>query len=108
MKSAVSVTKERRIAAAPDVIWRVISTPQMHERLDPRCCVESTTGGYGAGSQYVFVVRTGLKLARLRSVVREAIPHTKWIADVDKAGSMLGSSTPNSSVKGEAPCCAGP
>lgn len=84
MKSTLSVTQERRIATAPDVVWRAISTSQMHERLDPRSRVESTTGKYGAtGSQYVLVVRTDLASARLRYVVRQAILHTKGIADGD-------------------------
>ena len=70
----ISVTQERRISATPDAVWYVISTPEMHERLDARCHLESTTGGGDVGSEYVLVVRAGLARARLRYVVREAIP----------------------------------
>lgn len=87
VKPTVSVTQERHISATPDAVWFVISTPKMHERLDSRCHLESTTGGDGeAGSEYVLVVRAGLARARLRYLVREAVQEKSWTADVDRGG----------------------
>ncbi|WP_158647473.1 SRPBCC domain-containing protein [Actinoplanes sp. ATCC 53533] len=90
MKSTVSVTQERRIAATPAVVWYVISTPEMHDRLDPRCHLESATGNGDVGSEYVLNVRAGLAQARLHYVVREAIPQTRWVAEMDRAGEYAG------------------
>lgn len=90
MKSMVSVTQERRISATPNAVWYVVSTPEMHERLDSRCHLESTTGGGDVGSEYVLVVRAGLARARLRYVVREAIPEAVWVAEVDRGGKEAG------------------
>lgn len=90
MKSTVSVTQERRIAATPAAVWYVISTPEMHDRLDPRCHLESTTGNGDVGSAYVLNVRAGLLRARLRYIIREAIPETRWVAEVDRAGKDAG------------------
>ena len=86
MKSTVSVTQERRIAAAPAAVWYVVTTPQMYERLDPRCHLESTTGNGEVGSQYVFTVRASLARARLHYLIREA----RWMAEVDRAGKHAG------------------
>ena len=77
----VSVTQERRISATPDAVWYVISTPEMHERLDARCHLESTTGGGDVGSEYVLVVRAGLARARLRYV--RLFDHAKGPTAVD-------------------------
>jgi carbon monoxide dehydrogenase subunit G len=90
VKSTVSVTQERRIAATPVAVWYVIATPEMHERLDPRCHLESTTGNGDVGSEYILNVRVGLARARLRYVVREAIPETRWVAEIDRAGKDAG------------------
>lgn len=90
VKSTVSVTQERRIAATPAVVWYVISTPEMHDRLDPRCHLESATGNGDVGSEYVLNVRAGLAQARLHYVVREAIPQTRWVAEMDRAGEYAG------------------
>jgi carbon monoxide dehydrogenase subunit G len=90
VKSTVSVTQERRIAATPVAVWYVISTPEMHERLDPRCHLQSTTGNGDVGSEYVLDVRAGLARARLRYVVCEAIPETRWVAEIDRAGKAAG------------------
>jgi carbon monoxide dehydrogenase subunit G len=90
VNSKVSVTRERHIPATPDAIWSVISTPEMHERLDSRCHLESATGDGGAGSEYVLVVRAGLIKTRLRYVVRESVPERRWIAEVDRGGSAAG------------------
>jgi len=86
----VSVTHERRIAASPAAVWYVISTPEMHERLDPRCHLALTAGQGGVGSEYVLDVRAGLARARLRYVIREAIPQTRWVAEIDRAGRDAG------------------
>ena len=86
----ISVTQERRISATPDAVWYVISTPEMHERLDSRCQLESATGDGDVGSEYVLVVRAGLARARLRYVVREAIPEAMWAAEVDRGGKEAG------------------
>ena len=90
MKSKVFVTRERRISATPDAVWHVISTPEMHERLDTRCRLESTTGGGEVGSECVLLVRAGLARARLRYVVTEAIPVTRWVAEIDRGGKEAG------------------
>ena len=90
MKSMISVTQERSISATPDAVWYVISTPEMHERLDSRCQLESATGDGDVGSEYVLVVRAGLARARLRYVVREAIPEAMWVAEVDRGGKEAG------------------
>jgi carbon monoxide dehydrogenase subunit G len=90
VKSTVSVTQERRIAASPATVWYLISTPEMHDRLDPRCHLESTTGNGDVGSEYVLNVRAGLAQARLRYVVREAIPEKTWVAEIDRAGKDAG------------------
>jgi len=90
VKSTVSVTQERRIAATPAAVWYVISTPQMHERLDPRCRLESTTGNGDGGSEFVLNIRAGLARARLRYLIREAIPETRWVAEVYRAGKDAG------------------
>jgi hypothetical protein len=47
-------------------------------------------GNGGAGSEYVLNIRTGLARARLRYVIREAIPETTWVAEVDRAGKDAG------------------
>ena len=86
----VSVTRERRISATPDAVWHVISTPEMHERLDARCRLESTTGDGGVGSEYNLVVRAGLARARLRYVVTEAIPDVRWAAEIGRGGNAVG------------------
>ncbi|GIF20037.1 hypothetical protein Ate02nite_27670 [Paractinoplanes tereljensis] len=90
VKSTVSVTQERRIAAAPGAVWYVVTTPQMYEQLDPRCHLESATGNGEVGSQYVFTVRAGLARARLHYVIREATPDARWMAEVDRAGKHAG------------------
>jgi carbon monoxide dehydrogenase subunit G len=90
VKSTVSVTQERHISATPDAVWSVITAPEMHERLDSRCHLESTTGGGEVGSEYVLLVRAGLARARLRYVVREAIRETRWIADIHRGGKQAG------------------
>lgn len=90
MKSMISVTQERSISATPDAVWYVISTPEMHERLDFRCQLVSATGDGDVGSEYVLVVRAGLARARLRYVVREAIPEAMWVAEVDRGGKEAG------------------
>jgi carbon monoxide dehydrogenase subunit G len=90
VKSTVSVTQQRHIAATPAAVWYVISTPEMHERLDPRCHLESTTGSGDVGSEFVLNLRAGLARARLRYMVREAIPKTRWVAEIDRAGKGAG------------------
>jgi carbon monoxide dehydrogenase subunit G len=86
----MSVMQERRIPATPAAVWYVISTPEMHDRLDPRCHLESTTGNGDVGSEYVLNVGAGLAQARLHYVVREAIPQTRWVAEMDRAGKYAG------------------
>lgn len=86
MKSTVAVTRKRHISPTPDVVWSVITTPEMHVRLDSRCHLESATGGSEAGSEYVVTVRAGVGSTRLRYVIREAIRETRWIADVGRGG----------------------
>lgn len=62
----------------------------MYERLDPRCHLVSTTGNGDVGSEYVLNVRAGLVQARLRYVVRETVPETRWVAQIDRAGKDAG------------------
>ena len=90
VKSMVSVTQERRIAATPAAVWYVIATPEMHEHLDPRCHLESTTGNGDVGSEYVLDIHAGRARARLRYVVVEAIPETRWAAEITLAGKDAG------------------
>ena len=90
MKVDVFVTRERQISAAPEAVWHVISTPEMNERLDARCHLESATGAGGVGSEYVLLIRAGLARARLRYVVTESTPDTRWVAEIDRGGKEAG------------------
>lgn len=47
-------------------------------------------GNGDVGSEYVVSVRVGLLRVRLRYVIREAIPWTRWVAEVDRAGKHAG------------------
>jgi uncharacterized protein YndB with AHSA1/START domain len=83
VKNSVSVTRERRIPSNPARVWEIIADPNMQERVDRRCRVESATGDWRSeGSEFVLVVRG----VRMRYVVAEAVPGVRWVANVDRGG----------------------
>lgn len=92
MRKPVSLTEERTIAASPAAVWSVISDPVMHERLDPRCRLGSTSGTTGeVGSRYELTVRAGaLTKVRLQYDVVEAEPEARWAAAVSRDGRPQG------------------
>lgn len=92
MRTLVSVPGERQIDASSDAVWSVVSDPAMHERLDPRCRLESTSGDAGqVGSEYVLVVKAGrFTKVRLRYVVVESEPNSRLVANVSRSGRQQG------------------
>lgn len=83
MRTALEVTQERSIAAAPAAVWSVVSSPVMQERLDRRIRLLSSSGEDGAvSSEYVLRYRSGLFTFRMRYVVVEAEPGVRLVAEV--------------------------
>lgn len=92
MRTPLEVTEECTIAASTNVVWSVISSPAMHERLDPRCRLESTSGEAGqVSSEYLLTVRAGLFARfRLRYVIVDAEPSTRLVAEVSRGEKRAG------------------
>lgn len=102
MSTEVSVTQERLIRTTPDVVWSVVAAPDMHERLDSRCTLNSTRGNGEVGSEYELTVRAGAVRARLRYRVREVAVGRRWVADVERAGKNAGTQEASLSPEGQA------
>lgn len=64
----------------------------MHERLDARCRLESTSGGDGlVSSEYVVALSAGgHRTIRLRYVVVDAEPNVRLVAKVSRDGKDQG------------------
>jgi len=92
MRTDVSVTQERQLAADPAAVWSVISDPAMHERLDARARLESRSGEDGeAGSGYVLAMRVApLVKIRLQYDIVEAEREKRLVAHVTRKNSRYG------------------
>lgn len=103
MRTSVSVTEERLIAASPAAVWSIVSDPAMHERLDPRCRLETASSeGDQVPSEYVLVVQAGaLTKVRLRYFIVDAEPNVRWMAEVSRGGKAQGEQRAELSSSGE-------
>jgi hypothetical protein len=66
---------------AADAVWSVISTPAMHERLDARLRLESSTGDNGSLlSEYVLAMSRGSRASvHLRYVIVDAEQNVRLV-----------------------------
>jgi hypothetical protein len=86
VQSEASVTQELRVRADPAAVWSVIADPSMHERLDPRSRIDSTSGDWRcAGSEFILMTRG----SRVRYLVVQAEPGLRWMARAEHNGKQL-------------------
>jgi uncharacterized protein YndB with AHSA1/START domain len=91
MRSPLTVTSERRIAASPAVVWSVIASTAFQDSYNARCRVESVVGGDGeVGSEYVVAVTTGMRVVRMRTVVVAAEPGRLLATEIWRGASKRG------------------